>query len=522
MTMLNDTVTEDAGRPVSTQLTSRIGHPMEQLEIEQSSAPEVEINYPTGPKVWLAVATLCVTMFLKGLDLTIVAVPSLTNQFKTVADIGWYNAAYGLALSASVFFFGKVYTIFSMRLVFIFGIVVFELGSLLCTLATSSKMFIGRAIAGLGSSAMGIGTIKMLRYLFPLSKQALWVGFISGSALIDAFSWRACFRINLPLGVFCMAFTVHGFHDPVPSLEITVPLWEKVKRTNPLGTLLIVPALTCFLMALQLGGSTYGWGSWRIVLMLILFGVLISAFKYLQYLQAEKATIPIKILKNRSTLAGLWYNACCDGILAVTESYISIYFQGVRGYTATKSGLLEVSMIVGLFIAIMLAAAGTTKIGYFFPPTASGLLTTINVDQSVAKASALLGFLGIAIGLGIQCPQLGVMASLPVEDISIGTAVISFGAGMGSAVFVSVSSTLFRNRLVDEVQKYSPSTNATAVEAMGLSEIRGSIGSDTLGAVLSGYNQAVIQTLYIPLGLGLLTIIGTVAMERRSMKDKQS
>jgi hypothetical protein len=115
-------------------------------------------------------------------------------------------------------------------------------------------------------------------------------------------------------------------------------------------------------------------------------------------------------------------------------------------------------------------------------PIASGLLTTINIDQGVGKASALLGFLGVAIGLGIQGPQLGVTASLSTEDISIGTAVITFGAGMGSALF----------------------------------------GSDKLGAVLSGYNQAVIQTLYMPLALGLLTIVGTVAMERRSMNKKQS
>jgi hypothetical protein len=74
-------------------------------------------------------------------------------------------------------------------------------------------------------------------------------------------------------------------------------------------------------------------------------------------------------------------------------------------------------------------------------PIASGLLTTINLDQSVGKATALLGLLGVAIGLGIQCPQLGVTTTLSIEDISIGTAVISFGAGLGSALFVSASST---------------------------------------------------------------------------------
>jgi hypothetical protein len=187
---------------------------------------------------------------------------------------------------------------------------------------------------------------------------------VIGGVLIDAFSWRACFGINLPLGLFCLAFTAYSFHNPVPITEIA--FWEKIKRTNPLGTLLVVPALTCFLMALQWGGSTYGWGDWRIILMFILFGVLFSAFGYVQYRQGEGATLPIRIIKQRSVLAGLWFSACCDGTLAVTEYYISIYFQGVRGYTATKSGLLGVPMIGGLFIAGMAAAMGTTRIGYYF------------------------------------------------------------------------------------------------------------------------------------------------------------
>jgi hypothetical protein len=165
-------------------------------------------------------------------------------------------------------------------------------------------------------------------------------------------------------GLFCVAFTAYGFHDHVPVTDIA--LWEKVKCTNPLSTLLAVPALICVLMALQWGGLTYKWGDWRIILTLILFAVLFSAFGYIQYRQAEEATLPIRIIKQRSVLAGLWFSACCDGILAVTEYYISIYFQGVRGYTATKSGFLGVPMIGGLLIAIMAAAAGTTRTGYYF------------------------------------------------------------------------------------------------------------------------------------------------------------
>jgi hypothetical protein len=155
-------------------------------------------------------------------------------------------------------------------------------------------------------------------------------------------------------------------------------------------------------------------------------------------------------------------------------------------------------------------------------PIASSLLTTINLDQSVGKATALLGLLGVAIGLGIQCPQLGVTTTLSIEDISIGTAVISFGAGLGSALFVSASSTLFNNLLVAEIRDYSPSTNVTALEAFGLSDVRNYIGSENLKNVLSGYNEEVVQTLYMPLALGILSIVGAVAIERRSIKEKQS
>jgi hypothetical protein len=155
-------------------------------------------------------------------------------------------------------------------------------------------------------------------------------------------------------------------------------------------------------------------------------------------------------------------------------------------------------------------------------PIASGLLMTLDLDSSVVKAAALLGFLGVAVGLSVQSPQVAVQAVLAPKDVSIGGAIIMFGAWMGSALWICASATLFQNRLVDEVEKYSPATNGTALESVGLSDIRTYIGSDRLENVLSGYDQAVVQTLYMPLALGILTILGSLAIERRSIKKKQT
>ncbi|KAF4452078.1 hypothetical protein F53441_5010 [Fusarium austroafricanum] len=549
--MTSQTVTEQPLSSPAAEITPNETHssrPTSTLEVEEPRDNEDDIEYPTGPKLWSTMASMAIACFLSGLDLTIVAVavPSITDEFQTIADIGWYSAAYGMTLSAFVFFFGQIYTLFSIKAVFLIGIATFEIGALICTLAPSSAIFIfGRAVSGLGRGAINGGLFKLLRQCFPLSKQAISnsffgsiqsVGLITaptiGGALIDAFSWRACFGVNLPLGVLCLLLTAYGVHEqPHRNDAPVLTLKEKVKKVDFFGTLLAVPAITMLLMALQWGGTKFGWGTWQIILPLVFCGLLFIGFGFLQYRQGDNALLPPRILKQRSIIAGMWYGACCEGVLAVTEYYMSIYFQGVRGYTPTKAGLLALPMVGGLAIAFIISGVGTTWIGYYYPfmlatsvltPIASGLLTTLDLEEQIAKAVALLTFLGLAVGLGLQGPQVALQAVLPIEDVSLGGAVITFGSGMGSALWICASATLFQDRLAKEIQDAAPGTDTKTLHEAGLSKLRESIGSDKLKSVLSGYENAVVQTLYIPLALALLSIIGAVAMERKSIKKKRS
>jgi hypothetical protein len=155
-------------------------------------------------------------------------------------------------------------------------------------------------------------------------------------------------------------------------------------------------------------------------------------------------------------------------------------------------------------------------------PIISGLLTTIDLDEQVTKAVVLLAFLGLTVGLGLNSPMIALQAVLPIEDVSLGGAVLTFGAGMGSALWICASATLFQDRLANEITSASPGTNIEALQKAGLSKMRESIGPEKLKSVLNGYENAVIQTLYIPLALAVLTIFGSVAMERKSIKKKQS
>lgn len=131
------------------------------------------------------------------------------------------------------------------------------------------------------------------------------------------------------------------------------------------GTIFLVPAIVCLLLGLQWGGIQYGWLNIRIIVLILLALFLTGIFSYLQYRLGEKATFPPRIMKNRNVLGAAWFSACANGVMAVTEAYISIYWQGVRGETPTQSGLLCLSLIVCLMIASFTAAFGVPLVGYF-------------------------------------------------------------------------------------------------------------------------------------------------------------
>ncbi|KAL4812682.1 major facilitator superfamily domain-containing protein [Aspergillus spinulosporus] len=513
----------------------------EQLEVEDV------IAYPTGFKRAIVIASILLCAIFVGLDMTIVAVavPSLSNQFKQLDDIGWYLASYQLITSSFIFFFARLYTVFPMKAIFLVSMFLFELGSLLCTVAPTSATFIlGRAVAGLGSSGIQTGSIVLLTSLLPVNKRPFWTGLVGagsniamviapliGGILTDAFSWRACFGINLPIGAVACVFIAYGFQMPAhPPHAAGLSVVEKCKRLDISGTLAFVPAIACLLIGLQWGGVKYGWANARIIVLLVLFAVLVGVFAFLQYRKNEDATLPPRIMTQRSVLAGAWFNACSNGILAVTEYYMSIYFQGVRGFTPTKSGAMGLPLFAGMAVTALMAGAGTTWMGYYYPfmlissvlmPIASGLLTTIEYSDALAKIIILLAFLGAGVGLGLQAPVVAVQTVLAEKDIATGVAITGFSGGLASALFVTISAVLFQSRLAIEVQRHAPGTDPSIFDQGGLADVRDQIGPSRLGAVLSGYDEAVIQTLYIPVALASLSVLASVAMERRSVKKTQ-
>lgn len=531
--------------------TPATGHPTEQLEVEEANTAEDESHYPTGAKFQATLVSLVLSMVLAGLDGTMMttAIPTITNDFGTIKDIAWYGASMRLTMIAFLFMFCKMYTLMSVKIIYIVSLVIFELGCLLCTVAWSSKVFIvGRAISGLGVSGLLAGIFTMITLCVPLRKRAL-IGSIAGGAesiaavagpllggvLTDKVSWRFCFGINLPLGAISIAIVVFFYTDPPrddPNLQL--PWRKKLDKIDLPSTVIFVPAITCLLLALQWGGIRYGWSSTPIIVLFVAFGLALVGFIYRQYRRGEDATLPGRIFRQRSILFGAVFAGLCNAALGAVEFYLVIFFQAVRGFSASKSGLLMLPQIIGLTAGCFLAGAGTTAIGYYVPfmifsavtgPIAAGLLTTVKMDIDLASILGFAGLLGFGLGMGIQSPQVAAQTVLAVKDVPIGIGVVSFAQGFGPTILLPAAQAVFQNRLdeaLEQASRVSPGgLNITSIEGLGLSDIRHHIGGQKLKDVLLGYDEAVATTMYLPLVLTCLIVFATAGMEWQSVKKKQ-
>ena len=175
-----------------------------------------EVVYPSGLKLAVITLALCLSVLLVALDNTIIAtaIPRITDDFHALDDVGWYGSSYLLTTCALQLFFGRLYTFYSIKIVFLISIIIFEVGSAICGSApTSDALIVGRSIAGCGSAGIFAGALVIIAYTVPLRKRPIYTGLIGamygiasiagpllGGVFTDKVSWRWCFYINLPLG----------------------------------------------------------------------------------------------------------------------------------------------------------------------------------------------------------------------------------------------------------------------------------------------------------------------------------
>lgn len=179
----------------------------EREELTQSMAANVPSHgYPNGFKLAIIVVGLCLSVFCMALDNTIIAtaIPRITDEFNSLQDIGWYGSAYLLTTCAFQLFYGKLYSLFNIKIVYLAALFFFEAGSLICALApNSTALIVGRAIAGFGAAGVFTGVLLIIAHICPVHKRPVYTGIagamygpasvvgpLIGGAFTDNVTWR--------------------------------------------------------------------------------------------------------------------------------------------------------------------------------------------------------------------------------------------------------------------------------------------------------------------------------------------
>ncbi len=295
----------------------------------------------------LAFISLAIACFLTVLDSTIVNVslPSMADYFNTdITGISWVSTAYLIPFSALLINFSKISDIFGRKKLFIIGLIVFGTSSILCGLSTSlSMIIIFRIMQGIGAAILAPLAIPLGIELFgkdAMSKLAIVIGMtisiaaasgpVVGGILNEAFGFKAIFYVNVP---FIIVSLIFGSQCLTECYDRTIE-----KRIDFIGSILLaygIGSLTFFLVK----GSTYGWGSAKIVALIITSAISIIAFLVYE-LRSKNPMIEFKLFKIRSFTSSIIIVGVIFFAYMPISYLMNFYLENQLGYSVLKSGLI--------------------------------------------------------------------------------------------------------------------------------------------------------------------------------------
>ncbi|KAI1422985.1 major facilitator superfamily domain-containing protein [Xylaria sp. FL1777] len=504
---------------------------------------ETNHEYPTGLRFGLILASVYISIFLVSLDRLIVttAIPAITNEFNSLPDVGWYGSAYLLTSCAFQLLFGKLYRFYPIRAVYAISVVLFEVGSALCGAAPNSIAFIlGRTIQGVGSAGIFSGAIVVIVYAVPLHRRPFWQGMIGavfgvssilgplvGGAFTSNVTWRWCFYINLPFGGVALAIIIFLLHVPDRE-ETSISTKAKLSQLDGPGTFALIPAVVSILLALEWGGLTYAWNDRRIIALLTLGVFLGIVFVLVQVFMPKTATIPPRIFKQRSILAGFWTTIVLGSQMMIFVYFLPIWFQAIQGVSAVNSGIRLLPTTLAIVVASISNGIFVTKIGYYTPTmilgaaictVGGGLLTTLQLDTGSPKWIGYQVLYGFGQGLCFQAPNLAAQTVLPKNDVSIGASLMFFSQILGGAIFISVGQNVLNNQLLQRLRGL-PGFSPGLIQSGGATSLIDSFPPEYRHDVLVAYNESLRTVFRVGLILAALSVIGALCMEWRSVKKE--
>jgi EmrB/QacA subfamily drug resistance transporter len=455
---------------------------------------------------WWALALICLVQFMVVLDIAIVnvALPSIQEDLGfSQENLQWVISAYALVFGGFLLLGGRAADLVGRRRVFMAGLVLFTIGSLLCGLAWSETSLIGaRAIQGLGAAAVSPAALAILTMTFREGRErnialGAWgavggfgaaAGVLLGGILTDLLAWEWIFFVNVPVGVVALVAT---------PFVIAESRDERVRSFDALGAVLVTSALVLLVLGIT-QGQEWGWTSGRELGVFAASAVLLLAFVGWESRQREPL-VPFSFFRHRTRTAANVAGFVLGTVLFSMFLLLTLYMQQVLGYSAMETGVAYLAVAGTAIIWANVAAVVVNRVGVK-PALVFGMslltiglvyFTQISVDGSY-WADLFPGFLIIGLGMPFCFVPITIaaVAGTTPSDAGLASGLINTSQQIGGAVGIAVLSAV-----------------ATSVASDAIAS-----GTATPVAYVSGF----VDAFWIGAAIALVGVLVSVFLVRRS------
>jgi len=433
---------------------------------------------------WLVLVLVCLAQFMVILDATIVnvALPSIqTDLGMSDSGLQWVVNAYALLFGGFLLLGGRAGDLIGRKRVFLAGVVLFTVASLLCGLAQDeTSLIVARGIQGLGAALVSPAALSIVTTTFAEGAErtkalGVWaaiavgggaVGLLLGGILVDTLSWPWIFFVNVPVGVAAFVLSLRS----VPE--------SKDVRSHKSYDIVGAIAVTGGLVALVYGivrSAEAGWDSAEVLGFLALAVVLLVAFVVIEKRSSEPL-VRLSIFSVRTIRAANVAMFIVAAGLFAMFFFNTLYVQRVLGYTPLESGLAFLPFTLGIIIGAGLSQPLVPKLGAREVPLigvvlgAVGLLSFLRLTpESSYLADLLPGIMLTSIGMGLVFVPITLIATtgVPVDDAGLASGLFNtsqqIGGALGLAVLITLSTSRTENELASVGREPSRTETADAL-----------------------------------------------------------
>jgi EmrB/QacA subfamily drug resistance transporter len=415
------------------------------------------------PHRWRILAVVATAFFMTILDVSIVnvALPTIGEDLNfSRENLQWVITAYTIAFGGFLLLGGRAADLLGRRRVFMVGVAVFTIASLVCGLSTSEGMLIAaRAVQGLGGAIISPAALSIVMTSFDEGAErnkalGVWgalggsgaaVGVLAGGVLTEKAGWEWIFWVNVPVGAAVLLLT-----------PVIVP--ESFRQTtrrryDPLGAISVTAGLALLVYGISQAPEV-GWATARTIGVLIASAALLVAFLVIER-TVQEPLMPFRIFRVRTVAGANVVGALLGAVIFSNFFLLTLYVQNVLGFSALKTGFTFVATAGTAVISAGVAQALTTRFGAKPIMTIGLILLTagmvwysqIPVDGSYAS-DLLPGYLMVGVGIAFAFVPVTIAALAGVVEREAGLAsgLLNTSQQIGGAIGVAVASTVFTSR----------------------------------------------------------------------------